>query len=104
MGDNEKVTMGRKPTSQTKRTNDQTQGEIATPIPLGGKTEKMKIGNRKPRIPRVYRLNGIGVIGTGGRAVSIGPKIRVGAEIRGHQPRERVVTLKLKVKIRGVKH
>ena len=88
-------------TDRTRRTNGQTQGGISIPIPHGKQTEKIKVRNRGPRITRVYRLIGVEFIGTGGRAISTGPEIRVGAKTRGRRPKERVVSLKAKSKTRG---
>ena len=69
-------------TDQTKERTAKHRRKIEIPIPHGKQTENMKIKNRKPRIPRVQTLNGVEIIGTGGRAVTTGPEIRVGAKIR----------------------
>ena len=89
-------------TDQTKERTAKHRRKIEIPIPHGKQTENMKIKNRKPRIPRIYRLGGIRIIGTSGMAITIGPEIRVGAKTRGRQPKERVVSLKVKVETRGV--
>ena len=47
------------------------------------------------------QIIGAEIIGTGGMAVTIGPVVRDGTEIRGRPPKERVVSLKGKVDIRG---
>ena len=88
-------------TDKTKERTTKYRGKLETPMPHGKQTEKMKIKNRTPRITLISRLIGVVIIGTGGREITDGPDVRVGAKIRRIQLKGRVVSLTGNVKIRG---